>query len=205
MAETSARLQVPVRTTWIIRSSAVNAVAYVQVGELAFTEKMVDTFSDEEIRAICAHELGHLSEGPWTRIGRLVGSLAYFPVIFFNVAKAHGSDGFALMAVAYFAISRSARYLSRRMENRADRVAAAADSAENGSYARALEHVYELNLTPATLPRPKAGTHPGLYDRLVAVGATPAYARPRPPREWSWTSFVGLTTAALLALSYFVD
>jgi Zn-dependent protease with chaperone function len=203
VTETSARLNVSVRATWVISSSAANALAYVVTQELAFTEKLVAAFSDEEIRAVCAHELGHLSESRWTRAARLLGSLAIFPAIFFRPAVAHGGDGLAILGVAYFAIRQSAVYLARRMENRADQVAVAADGAESGTYARTLEHIHEINLIPATKQRPGSGTHPSLYDRLVAVGATPAYPRPLAPRDWSWTSIGCGILVGLMALAFF--
>lgn len=202
VAETSARLGVPVRATWIIRSAQANALAYVITRELAFTEKMT-SFSDDEIRAVCAHELGHLSEGRWTRAARLVGSLATFPVIFFRPAMAHGGEGLALIGLAYFAIKRSSVFLTRRMENRADQVAVAADGAESGTYARALERIYEINQMPAAKLRAASGTHPCLYDRLVAVGATPSYPRPLPPGGRSWSSVVCAAAAMLTALAFF--
>ena len=58
-------------------------------------------------------------------------------------------------------------------------MAAVAFRARAGTYARALEKIYEANLLPVVLREKRV--HPDLYDRLVAAGATPAYARPKPP------------------------
>lgn len=43
----------------------------------------------------------------------------------------------------------------------------------------ALEKVYRTNLTPVVLRH--TATHPALFDRMLADGATPAWPRPRPP------------------------
>jgi hypothetical protein len=79
-----------------------------------------------------------------------------------------------------------AHLLVRRMrlalEKRADS-AGQAHEGEAGTYARALEKLYQINLMPA-VTRSWFLTHPHLYDRLLAVGITPDYPRPRPPSRW---------------------
>jgi hypothetical protein len=56
------------------------------------------------------------------------------------------------------------------------------------TYARALERIYEVNLTPAVLGgRPM---HPHLYDRLLAAGVQPSYPRPAPPRRDAYAAVV---------------
>jgi len=53
--------------------------------------------------------------------------------------------------------------------------------ADPGIYARALERVYERNLTPANMTSSLG--HPPLYDRMISAGVEPDYPRPlRPPR-----------------------
>jgi hypothetical protein len=47
---------------------------------------------------------------------------------------------------------------------------------------------------PAVMPGKRA-VHPHLYDRMVASGVTPAYARPKAPSK------LGLQTLVLLALA----
>src|SRR4029077_18889578 len=48
------------------------------------------------------------------------------------------------------------------------------------AYARALEHLYRLNLLPVVSGL-KCQTHPDLYDRLVSCGVQPEYPRPPAP------------------------
>jgi predicted Zn-dependent protease len=84
-----------------------------------------------------------------------------------------------------------------RMEKRADGIASNHEG-DAGTYARALEKAYRFNLTPVVLRKENKGVHPDLYDRLVAAGITPSYARPEPPsRVWSR---VALTASLLIAL-----
>jgi Zn-dependent protease with chaperone function len=85
-----------------------------------------------------------------------------------------------------------ARYLLLRlsvaMEIRADALARSHE-AQDGTFARALAHLSELNLCPAVLPG-KLGTHPQVYDRLVAAGITPDFPRPEPPETMSWHGYI---------------
>lgn len=57
-----------------------------------------------------------------------------------------------------------------------------------------------MNLIPAVL---RGGTHPSLYDRVVAAGKTPDYARPKPPTRWPllliWPGLGALLVFALVA------
>src|SRR5207248_490847 len=88
------------------------------------------------------------------------------------------------------------RRLGRRMEERADREARVYEG-DPGTYARALEKLYEANVLPVVL-RGKRTVHPHLYDRLVAAGTTPAYPRPAaPPR---FLSGLAVALAAVVAL-----
>jgi hypothetical protein len=85
--------------------------------------------------------------------------------------------------------------LSRQLERRADRLATERETRE-GAYARALRKISEVNLTPLVEPG-KGGTHPHVYDRLVAAGAPPDFPRPAPP-SLARTRLAGL--AAILVL-----
>jgi hypothetical protein len=68
------------------------------------------------------------------------------------------------------------------MEVRADRLGREHEGEIQGTYARALEKMYEANLLPVVM-RGKGPIHPHLYDRLTAAGAPPPYPRPKPPRR----------------------
>jgi hypothetical protein len=65
------------------------------------------------------------------------------------------------------------------METNADAVGHGNEASE-GTYARALERLHEVNAVPAVL-RARRVTHPHLYDRMLASGVTPSYPRPEPP------------------------
>jgi len=80
-----------------------------------------------------------------------------------------------------------ARRFSRALETRADAIGQAHEM-DSGAYARALACVHQDNLIPAVMARKT--THPDLYDRLVSIGATPEYPRPRKPSTFSWQTIV---------------
>jgi hypothetical protein len=78
------------------------------------------------------------------------------------------------------------------MEQRAD-ATATRHQADPGQYARALEAIYRSSAIPAVLWG--RGTHPHLYDRLVAAGVEPDFPRPKAP---SRLRLYGAATIGLL-------
>jgi hypothetical protein len=74
------------------------------------------------------------------------------------------------------------RWLSRKLEMRADRLAKL-NEGDAGTYARALMRLYEDNLTAVVTKRKM--THPHLYDRMLAAGVTPDFPRPAPAESMS--------------------
>ncbi len=202
--ETSGSMGVNVRATWELAGAQANAVAFVTTRELAFTGRLLATTPDDEIKAICAHELGHLMEGRWTVVGRIAGSLVFFPVIFFRPAYAEWEETAAAVIVfasvgLWVAVPRWLRYL----EKRADRIARD-HTVEIGVYARALERIYRANQMPAVQRKNFALTHPDLYDRMLAAGLTPDYARPEVPAEQGWTSKLTMVILGLTVVGVFV-
>ena len=81
-------------------------------------------------------------------------------------------------------IAQFARWLSQRMERRADQLALT-EQANEGVYACALEKLYQENQMPAVNVNNKQ-THPHLYDRMLAAGITPDYPRPTKPKRLTW-------------------
>jgi Zn-dependent protease with chaperone function len=199
VSDVSARMHVPVRGVWMLRSSAAQALALPYTGDLLFTKRLLDICPDNEIAAICAHELGHLCESKFARAGRLLGGFIYLPWAFIRPLR-HILDDWAFLIL--FAISWSAlifvRKHSRRLETRADSLAREQEL-DAGTYASALSRIYEANLMPAVMPKKKARTHPDLYDRLVAAGAQPEYPRPEPAKA---TSYAGLFYGVALGLLF---
>ncbi len=180
VAEASATTGVPVRKVWELRVPVANALALTATGELAFTRLLSDNAPDDELRAICVHELGHLAESRWVLYGRILGSMSLVPLIFLRPAHAHSPmSGVQFLLVACAIIWWLGVRLQRAMEKRADQFALKA-SPEPAVYARALERLYRLNRMPAVQPGNNA-SHPHLYDRMLAAGVTPDYARPEPP------------------------
>jgi Zn-dependent protease with chaperone function len=199
VAETSAKMAVPVRAVWESTNPAANAVALVVTRELLFTQKLLATAPDDEIKAICAHELGHLNETRWVLAARILGTLSFFPFIFSRPIYVQQGPG-GLAALAFFILLIRSRFLRKklahRMEKQADEIAMA--SVEGAPiYARALERLYQINQMPAIM-RGK-NIHPDLWDRMVSAGVSPDYSRPQPPAAMSWTSTVLIVTGVLLA------
>lgn len=198
VADVSARMSVPIRGVWMVRSSAAQAYALPYTGDLLFTKRLLDICPDGEITAICAHELGHLCESKFARAGRLLGGFIYLPWAFVPPLRYALGDWALLIlcALSWMALIFTRKH-SRRLEARADAMATA-QAEDAGTYARALSRLYEANLLPAVMAKRKARTHPDLYDRLVAVGVQPEYSRPKPAKATSYASLFYSVALGLL-------
>lgn len=180
--ETSERMDVKVRATWQLGGSIANAFAFPTTRELVFSDRLLEICNIEEVSAICAHELGHLKETKTILAGRLFGSLAIFPLIFIAPLVEHfGIAGFFIPYVLMFLMLRFTKWLSQRMEKRADQLALK-EQINEGIYARALEKLYRENQSPAVNVNNRQ-THPHLYDRMLAAGITPDFPRPARPKR----------------------
>jgi Zn-dependent protease with chaperone function len=168
-----------------------NAFALPAAGLMLFTPDAQKALDDASIAAIARHELGHVSEPARVVAARMgggmivVGAIVVMRPIAGTIFHDDGVGTMLAMLVSLLVILAALlfvilvlRPLGRRMEERADRIARAQD-AHDGEYAHALEALYAANLTPAVMSA--RGTHPHLYDRLVAAGATPSWPRPAPP------------------------
>lgn len=202
VGEARTSCDVPVRGVWELATPEANALAVTTTRELVFTRRLLDGTSDDELRAICVHELAHLAESRWTLIARIVGSLAVFPLLFYRpVTAKFGPNGLiALVAITAAVVWLRSR-LSHRMEKHADRTAVMS-AADTSAYARGLETIYRLNRMPVVQRKSGLNTHPDLYDRMVAAGVNPDYPRPDPPRGLVWSSsvLVAMGTIMLLAI-----
>jgi Zn-dependent protease with chaperone function len=196
-------MNVPIRGVWLLRSSAAQALALPYTGDLLFTRRLLDICSDTEIAAICAHELGHLCESKFARVGRLLGGFVYLPWAFIRPLR-HGMGDLAFLvlgAISWLSLMLTRKH-SRRLESRADNMAREQEQ-DPGSYACALSKIYEANLMPAIMPKKKRRTHPDLYDRLVAVGAQPEYPRPEPAKATSYASLLYTVVLTFLLIPIF--
>jgi Zn-dependent protease with chaperone function len=176
-ADTSARMNVSFREVLLMRSPMAQAFAFPNTRQLLFTERLLELAPDDEIAAICAHELAHLTESKAARYSRSIQMLIFLPWIFFNpVVHTFGFFGFYGLLLVTFVVPRIYGKISRKLESRADQLAKA-NEGDAGTYARALTRLYEDSLLPAVTSKERA-THPHLYDRLLAAGVTPDFPRP---------------------------
>jgi Zn-dependent protease with chaperone function len=188
VAGTARRMGVHEPGTWLMDVPLAQAFALPTTGELMFSSRLLEISSDEEISAICAHELAHLMESKVVLAGRIAGSMTLYPLIFVRPAAKFGLSG---VGVIVWLVSLSfilPRKLARRMEHRADKIATE-NQGEEGVYARALEKLYVDTLIPA-VNTSKTKTHPHLYDRMLAAGIQPEYPRPAKPKKLPWFVFL---------------
>jgi len=185
MNSLASRQGVQLNGIWKLRSVIDGAFALPLTRELLFTERALQVHSDEEIAAIAGHELGHLRESNSALVIRASSMFVFAPWVLAKPLFASLDSLLALLVLnSTFVFIWLIKRFSRRMELAADAAGQAAE-AEAGCYARALERLHEVNLIPAVFPKDKL-THPHLYDRLVAIGHTPDYARPAKPKDFNW-------------------
>jgi len=196
VAGTARRMGVREPGTWLLDVPAAQAFAFPATGELMFSSRLLDIESDEEISAICAHELAHLTETKAVLAGRIASSLTLYPLIFVRPVVNFEASGIIVIFGLVLLTAVLARKLSRRMEKRADKIATE-NQGEAGVYARALEKLYCDNLMPA-VNASDAKTHPHLYDRMLAAGIQPDYPRPAKPRKTAWSTYLILVTFGVL-------
>ena len=185
VVDVAGRMGVPVRGVWLLEYAGSFAFALPYTGDLAFSGRLLARCPDEEVAAICAHELGHLAESKLTIGTRVFLNLAWLLPWLFLKPACHAFDlgGIVVIAAGSFFTMFGIRWFSRRLEEKADR-AAHANEGEAGTFARALARLYEDNLVPAVLPR-RRRMHPDLYDRLLAAGVQPDFPKPAAPSSFA--------------------
>jgi len=195
VARTSERTGVRVRGAEELDSDTANALAFPVTGRLVFTGRLLEALDDEELAAVCAHELAHLDEPRGVVLARVgaaflfLGLPALYPLTgTFGPVTILIAPLVVLLAIIAFT------RIARRMEVRSDRLGHAHEG-DVGTYALALEKLYIANLIPAVL-KAKRPVHPHLYDRMIAAGFAPDYERPRPPKE----SLLAILPVAALAV-----
>lgn len=161
----------------------VNAFAMPQLKLVAVTKGLVEKLTPAQIRAVCAHELGHIAEKSTVVRARLGLIWAvYLVLVGVYVMGALGIEPLVqiLVAAGLFVLKAAllGRFL-RQAEKHADDHAHEHEG-DDGTYAHALEAIYRANRVPAVLGG-AGSTHPHLYDRMVAAGVTPDFPRPLPP------------------------
>jgi Zn-dependent protease with chaperone function len=204
VAECSAETGVAVKSVWEFSSPVAYAAALVTQRTLIFSTTLSADLDDEELRAICRHELAHLNEGPaliFLRVTQMPLSLLPFV---FTSALVVSFGPFALLApiLSWLLLLRFFRRLSLRLEKRADD--AARQGAGSPAFARALERINRRNLVPSVLSAKASRTHPDLYDRMIAAGVTPDYPRPLPPPDHHWLQLLGIALNIKTVLGWLV-
>lgn len=199
---TAARLRVNVQAVWQMHSPLANAFAFSIKRELAFTSRLLEICNDEEVAAICAHELGHLNESKTMLAVRVLRSFRFSAFIFaIPLVSRFSVPGLLLPILVMILIDVSSRKLSQRMEKRADELAAT-EQANEGVYASALEKLYRENKIPA-VNASNNYTHPHLYDRMLAAGITPDYPRPERPVKLTLAGWFCAVLLGILTVSIF--
>jgi len=188
VARTAQRMGLREPGTWLLDAPLAQAFALPATGELMFSSRLLDILTDDEISAVCAHEMGHLTESKSVLAGRIAGSMALYPLIFLRPAAKSGPLAICAIGVLVVLSAMLNRKLSRRMETRADKIATE-NQVEQGLFAGALEKLYCDNLIPA-VSTGKRKAHPHLYDRMLAAGIQPDYPRPAKPQSMRWSVFL---------------
>lgn len=201
--DTAAGMNVPVREFWVMRRPGAQALAMPASRTLLFSGRLLEVLPDDEIAAVCAHELAHLTEAKTEYYKRYIQWLAFLPWLFFKpVVHIFGAFGYVILVCFTTIVPRVYRDISRNLEVRADKLAKA-EERDSGTYARALAKIYEDNLMPAVTEKP--GTHPHLYDRLVATGVTPDFPRPAAAQSTTWYGYLLAFLMALLAMGLVIN
>lgn len=184
VAQAVDRTGVRPRRTLELASPHANALALPMTRTLVFTRPMLAHLDDEELLTVAVHELGHLAEPRLVLVVRVASSYVLVAcVASIPLGGTYGLPATLAPLAVFFGGMYLLKAVGRRMEERSDRMGRAHEGDLEGRYARALEKIYEANLVPAVLRGNQV--HPNLYDRMVATGVTPAYARPAPPpRAW---------------------
>jgi Zn-dependent protease with chaperone function len=190
-----------------------NAAALPWARTMIVTDRLAARLPPDELRAVLAHEAGHLSESAWVGAARL-GSATLFVfalTVGVRLADALGAWGVVVIVSAVLlgliAFVR-VRKLARKMEERADAHACANVGA--AEFARALRAIHDDAEAPLVTSSKRV--HPDLWDRLSACGDDPG-PRPPPPSKGAGVVtallvlalLIGAGTAVELATSFDAD
>jgi len=195
------RVGAPPPAAYLLRWKAANAFALPFSHAMAVTDTLLDSFSDEEIISVCVHEIAHLTEPRRIHLARLTGQFVWLALPLAGpLSGTLGQPGMVAALLLFLTGFFFVRRMVFAMEVRADSLGRSHEG-DAGTYARALEKLYEINLMPA-MTRQKRPTHPHLYERLLAAGVTPAYPRPEPPSRVRGAIATVLTMLAATVLAF---
>ena len=186
LVETSAsRLGVRAPRVSVAELPMANAFALVPGDRLIVTRSLVTSLSSDALATIVSHELEHFREPASTRVARVVSALAVVPLVLVRpFYGTWGSSGVFLLALFTVLVISLLSMLRHQLERTAAKDLGAEDlgasAARAADHARVLERIYEINGIPAVM-RGLLARQSSLYDRMLAAGATPSFARPEPP------------------------
>jgi len=199
----AARLQCSTPPTFELTWNMANAAAVPMLGWVFFTTRAIEHLSAEALEAIAAHEIEHLLEPRQVRVTRALANVVWLPILLAFLMLERTGQALYLLGGALIAATLALGYAaySRKLELRAD---AGAHAASPGVYAAALEELYRLNGIPVVLRA--GGTHPSLYDRMLALGHPPSYPRPQAPARGpvivTWLTLPLLLLAFVMAFEF---
>ncbi|WP_423793209.1 M48 family metalloprotease [Methanocaldococcus indicus] len=172
--EISEKLNVkPFKKIEIIKSSVANAfVEGLFKEKLIITSKLLEILSDDELKAIIAHELAH-KKRMHIKIGFIgfiiIGAVIYSIAIYLlKVINFEGPVIFmSIFLISYFLDYLICRYISRRIEKDADLLATKV--VEPKIYIKALSKIHFASYIPKEGVLNIFMTHPSLKDRIKYI------------------------------------
>ncbi len=180
-----------------IRVAAANAFALPKHRMILVTPMVERLLEPDLMKAILAHEMGHLAETETHGSIRILRASS--PVVILLAIPLAGLLDWPLLPAAtvvlYLVMLRRFHAWSSARETDADSFAGGTTGGPL-KFARALERIHELGETPAVMGR-KESTHPELVQRLAELGYTPEWSAPDPP---SRARTMICTVSALLIL-----
>ncbi len=187
------------------QASLANAAAVPWARTIVVTDHLVGLLSPSELRAVLAHESGHLSEGALVTTLRLAAAVVLMATATVGMRIADVLPhlrpfAFTAVIVAAAALFIVSTRLGRAMEERADARARALVGPD--ALADALIRIHENARLPWVSRRRR--THPDLYDRVVACGRTLG-PRPEAPKTHLGTIAALLVAVASVAGCVFAD
>lgn len=170
----------PPREVMVLKHRHANAFALPLLKKIIVTSKLLTELAPAEVDSVLAHEIGHLAEKRSDAVKRVLIGLTCVPGLYCAVFNIDNLPVLLGSLLATYLILLQSGKLSQRLEKRADEFASRGQHSP-GEYAEALLKLYRCNLAPAVFRRKARRTHPDLYDRMIAAGTPPPFARPLPP------------------------
>lgn len=153
-------------------ANALVAGLWPKLRRIYLTDHMLDTFSVAEIRAILAHEVGHIRHRHlWWYLGFALGGVFVIPRLVDALAQFDllGDSIWTVLVALGLYWGVMFKFLSRRFERQADRFAVAA-TGDVATFQSALEKLAEVNgMVKRYSKWDIFQTHPPIAERVKAV------------------------------------